>query len=237
MPHFPIKNEEIKESLIEINSNNENFFHITKVLRIKPNESIKFIDKEGFVYYSKVLEIKKNLLSAQIINKEKSTRSLKSPLSLVQCVLAPDGQNLLIANATQTGVKKIYPVISDNTCHKGKVEKWEKIALENFKQCERADNLTIEPIEKLIPTLEKFDKKQVLVFAEKEVNISLEQALNDINKTKEIFVVIGPEGGFSDNDFRYFVQNNYKLITLGSMIYKAPNAAVAAISNVVSRIE
>lgn len=237
MPHFPIKIEEIKEDLIEINSNNDNFFHITKVLRIKQGESIKFIDEQGFVYYSKVLEVSKNLLRAQIINKEKSPRALKTPLSLIQCVLAPDGQSLLIANATQTGVKKIYPVVSDNTSAKPKVDKWNKIAQENFKQCERADFVQIEPVNKLIPTLEKFDTKQVLVFAEKEVNISLDEAIKNIDKTQEIAVVIGPEGGFSNNEFEYFKNNNYKLITLGSMIYKAPNAVVAAISNVISRIE
>ena len=52
----------------------------------------------------------------------------------------------------------------------------------------------------------------------------------------EIIVVIGPEGVFSNNEFEYFKKENYKMISLGNMIYKAPNAVVAAISNIVSRL-
>ena len=58
-----------------------------------------------------------------------------------------------------------------------------------------------------------------------------------MDKNSEIAVVIGPEGGFSDSEFDYFISQNYKLATLGKMIYKAPNAVVAGISNIISRIE
>ena len=65
----------------------------------------------------------------------------------------------------------------------------------------------------------------------------MNKCTDDIDKNEEIAVVIGPEGGFSQNEFEYFISQNYKLITLGKMIYKAPNAAVVAISNIVSSIE
>lgn len=241
MPHFLVKKEEIKEDFIEL-INNENFFHIVKVLRAKVGETIKFIDENQVVYYSKITEISKKSLKAQIISKEKSTRILKTNICLVQSILASDAQNLLVANATQTGVREIYPVISDNTSVsknslKDKKEKWEKIALENFKQCERADLVKIADISSLKEALLNFKKENILVFAEREVNITLDEAIKDIDKNEKIAVLIGPEGGFSNNEFKYFTENKYKLISLGSMIYKAPNAVVAAVSNVVSRIE
>ena len=49
MPHFLIKKEEIKDSFIEL-FDNENLFHITKVLRYKKGEKIKFIDTDKNVY-------------------------------------------------------------------------------------------------------------------------------------------------------------------------------------------
>ena len=165
---------------------------------------------------------------------------MKYNLSLIQSVLAPDAQNLLIANATQTGVKNIYPVISDNIAAKNKIDKikkWQKIAYENFKQCERADIPTIYEVSKLKDILKKFKKENILIFSEKDVNISLNNSIKDIDKNSEIAVVIGPEGGFSNDEFEYFKEENYKLISLGSMIYKAPNAVVAGISNVISRLE
>ena len=241
MPHFLIKKEEIKTPFIEL-TDNENLFHILKVLRKKEGEKIKFIDENQVIYSCTIEKTSKNSLRALILKKEKSNRILPYDLVLVQSILANDAQNLAVANATQTGVKEIYPIISDNTSIKiknpqDKIDKWQKIAQENFKQCERADIPKIQPIQPLLEILSNFKKENILIFAEKYENSTLNTALNDIDKTSEIAIVIGPEGGFSENEFENFKKNNYKLITLGNMIYKAPNAITAAISNVISRLE
>ena len=241
MPHFLIKKEEKKDNFIEL-MDNENIFHLIKVLRVKNGQKIKFIDEDKNVYFCEIKEVLKNSLKAQILETKVSDRVLKNNICLVQSVVAQDAQNLLIANAVQTGVKKIYPVMSDNVSVsrnslKGKVEKWNKISLENFKQCERADMAEIEEIADLKDVLSQFKKENILIFAEKYENSTLNNCLCDVDKNDKIAIVIGPEGGFSQNEFEYFISQGYKLITLGKMIYKAPNAVVAAVSNIVSRIE
>ncbi|MBR3604794.1 MAG: RsmE family RNA methyltransferase [Candidatus Gastranaerophilales bacterium] len=241
MPHFLIKKEEKKDNFIEL-LDNENIFHLTKVLRVKIGQKIKFIDEDKNVYFCEIKEVLKNSLRAQILETKVSNRVLKNNICLIQSIVASDAQNLLIANAVQTGVKKIYPVISDNVSVslnslKGKVEKWNKISLENFKQCERADMATIEEIQNLKEALSQFKKENILIFAEKYENSTLNDCLSNVDKNDKIAIVIGPEGGFSQSEFEYFISQGYKLITLGKMIYKAPNAVVAAVSNVVSRME
>ena len=240
MPHFLIKKEEIKDNYIEL-SNNDGFFHLTKVLWVKIGENVKFIES-GNIFEAKIVEINKNNLKAEILKSYKSDRILNYNIVLIQSVLANDAQNLLIANATQTGVKAIYPVISDNvsvsqSSLKNKVEKWQKITHENFKQCERADIPTVAEISNLKDIILKFKKENVLIFAERNENCTLNNCLKDIIKDEPIAIVIGPEGGFSKDEFAFFMEENYKLITLGKMIYKAPNAVVAGISNIVSRLE
>ena len=241
MPHFLIKKENIKANYIEL-INDENFFHLIKSLRIKKGEHVKFIDENKTVFEAAIKEITKNSLKAEIINKFKSERYLKKDIILIQSVLMNDAQNLLVANAVQTGVKEIHPVISDNVSVsinslKNKVEKWTKIALENFKQCERADLPEIKEVAKLKDTISHYKKENVLIFAEKYENSTLNNCLKNVDFDSKIAIVIGPEGGFSEDEFNYFKENNYKLITLGNMIYKAPNAVIAAISNIISRIE
>ena len=148
---------------------------------------------------------------------------------------------MAIANAVQTGVKEIYPVLSDNVSQSlsalaNKSAKWEKIAQENFKQCERADMAIIQPIKKLKEALNEFKPENILVFAEKYANHDYNSALANIDKQEKIAVVVGPEGGFSQKEFDYFIEKNYKLISLGNMIYKAPNAITAGISNIITRL-
>lgn len=241
MPHFLIKKEELKGNFIELNDN-ENFFHLTKVLRVKIGEKIKFIDKNQNIYLAKIINITKNSIKAEIIETTQSERFLKTKLCLVQSILMSDAQNMAIANATQSGIKEIYPVFSDNVSAptdsiKNKIEKWKKIALENFKQCERADLPKIHEISNLKTVLENFKKENILIFAEKYENINLDESTKTIDKNKKIAIIIGPEGGFSGCEFDYFKKQNYKLISLGKMIYKAPNAITAAISNIITRIE
>jgi len=239
MPHFLINKNEIKSSFIELNTP-DIIAHIVSARRIKTGESIKFIDEEYNVYNCSVISADKKLLKAEILSQKKSNRILKYNLSLVQSILMSDAQNLLIANATQTGVKKIYPVISDNVSTKvdnKKIDKWQKIVYENFKQCERADMAIVQPIRQLKNAVDNFKKENILIFSEKDINISLNNAVKNIDKTSEIAIVIGPEGGFSDNEFEFFKNKNYNLISLGNMIYKAPNAVVAAVSNVISRLD
>ena len=241
MPHFLIKNEEINNDFIEL-KDNDNFIHITKALRAKIGEIIKFIDNNKTVYEAKIIEITKQKLSAQIIKQYKSLRTLDFDIVLIQSILANDAQNILIANATQTGASKIYPILTDNSSisasqTKNKVEKWQRIAYENFKQCERADIPTILEVTNLKESLKLFKKENIIIYAEKYENCSIDDALKDIKKDEPIAVVIGPEGGFSKQEFEYFKKENYKLVTLGRLIYKAPNAVVAGISNIISRLE
>ena len=241
MPHFLISKKQIENNIITLD-NDDNFFHLTKVLRIKAGENIKFIDSAGNVYYSKISKIDKKSLKAQIIKTEKSKRTIKDNVCLIQSVLMNDAQNLLIANATQTGEKEIYPVISDNTSAPynsliNKKEKWEKIAYENFKQCERADMPKIHPVIKLKEAINNFKKENIIIFAEKYSAISLQDAIKDIDKNEKIALVIGPEGGFSEEEFDYFKEENFKLVSLGSVIYKAPNAVVAGAHSTIYMLE
>ena len=65
----------------------------------------------------------------------------------------------------------------------------------------------------------------------------MDPVIKNMDKSEKIALVVGPEGGFSEEEFEYFKNNNYNLVSLGKMIYKAPNAITAGVSNVVSRVE
>ncbi len=246
MPHYLIKKDNIINGFVELSkeSGNDTFFHLTKVLRVKINQELDFIDSEKTLYETKIVSITKDKLISKIIKKSFCDRFLNYNICLIQSILMTDAQNLLISNATQSGVKEIYPVISDNTSVKKstvqneiKLEKWNKIALGAFEQCQRADIALIHPVMELKDALSKFKKENIIIFAECNQNCDIDESLIDVDKNSKIALVIGPEGGFSKDEFEYFKNQNYKLATLGKLIYKAPNAVVAAVSNIVSRLQ
>lgn len=237
MPHFLIKSSDIENNIIHV-KDGETLRHLVSALRIKTREVVKFIDENKINYKAEIINVSKKEVLAKIINSEPSTRELPYNIYLAQSILKTDGENLLISNASQLGIKGVYPFISEHCAVKNyvaklKAEKLQKIADEAFKQCERADLMQVYEIMPLSKILEKFKKENIIIFAEKYENTDILDAIKDINKNDDILVVTGPEGGFSEKEFEYFKTKGFKMATLGNLIFKAPNAVTAGVSNVI----
>ena len=241
MPHFLIKKENIKNNIIEI-SDKELLSHLCSALRIKNGEKIKFIDEFETVYLTEIKEISKKYLSGKIIKCEISKRKLNFNLCALISVLKPDGMHLAIENAVQLGASEIYTVYSDNCAVKkesvlNKADKWQKIGTESFKQCERADIPAVFDIMTFKEIFLKFKKENILIFAEKYDETNIKKACETIDKNEKILCVFGPEGGFSENEFNYFKSEKLKLVTLGNLILKAPNAVSTGLFGVIQNVE
>lgn len=241
MPHFPVLTSDIKENTVFI-KDADLVGHLSFSLRLKPGEKIKLIDENYCQHLALVESVSKKEIKAQITKSYKSERLLKHKLYLAQSILKSDAQNLLVSNAVQTGIKGIYPFISDNCTVKydiacKKIDKWQKISDETFKQCERADRAKIFAIENFCEIFKNFKHKNIVVLAEKNENTNVYDAVSDIDTESDILVVTGPEGGFSDREFDYFKEKKIKLASLGKLIYKAPNAVTAGISNIIFALD
>lgn len=236
MPHFFIDKNCIQNGFIYINDK-ETLAHLACALRLRPNEIVKFIDKNETVYKTKIETVSKNEIKGEILSSEKSERKLEIALCALICALKPDAMHLAIENATQLGAKEIYVAISDNCAVKKdavlkKAEKWQKIANESFKQCERADLPRVYEAASMGEIFKNFKKENIFIFAEKYENSTIKSALSTAGSKEKILAVFGPEGGFSENEFDYFKRENFKLITLGKLILKAPNAVTAGLFGV-----
>ena len=105
---------------------------------------------------------------------------------------------------------------------------------EASKQCERADIpicfdlTTIEEILKL-----KYVK--IIAFCERYTDLSLHEYCkqNPIKISDKLIVIIGPEGGFSQNEFEILKRNSIPMLTLGDLILKAETAVTVALGNII----
>ena len=166
MPHFPVNSNNIKEDILKIVCP-ETVHHLVNALRIKKGEIIKFIDERKIQYKAEIIDFSKKEVAAKILESETSKRELSYNIFLAQSILKQDGENLLISNAAQLGIKGVYPFISEYSTIKKDIaefkgEKWQRISDEAFKQCERADRMPVFEISPLPEILKKF--KKVLAF-------------------------------------------------------------------------
>lgn len=239
MPHFFINSKNISNGLVTIDDK-ENYQHIARSLRAKNGEKLRVIDENRIEYECIISNIDKNTIEAKIEKKYPSKNDLDYNLFLAQSPVKSEAQGLIIEKATELGVRGIYPIYTDY-CTLGKsiiekkIYKWQKIMAESSKQCERASipecfNLT--DLDTLLQT-KKFDK--VLAFCERNERFNLKNYLtkNPIKQGENILAIIGPEGGFSASEFKYFEENNIAMLTLGSLILKAETAVIVALGNIV----
>lgn len=240
MPHFLIKTDNIKEKQIIVDDK-DLYRHIIKVMRIKPGERLLFLDENGIQYECILKEIYPDSFIAEIQLMYKSNRKLPLNLYVAQSVLNSDAQISSIQKASELGVKGIIPLVTDNcsvkvSVIKSKIDKWQKIALESVKQCERADIPQVCDFLYLRDIIKKYN--QIIVFAEKysDKNFSEYIKNNPLNRDENILVIIGPEGGFSEKEFEFFKENNIPLITLGNLIYRADTALTAALTTVINGV-
>ena len=120
----------------------------------------------------------------------------------------------------------------------GKIEKWQKIADESCKQCERADRPQIfylENFEALRKHAQNYD--MVIACLERYTDASLKDVLRTNPKAEKILVIIGPEGGFEDKEIQFFKENNYYAATISNLIYRAETAAISALAGVIYEYE
>ena len=239
MPHFFINSENISNDFVTI-SDSENYRHIARSLRAKAGEKLLLIDENQIQYETLIKEINSHEIVCEIKKFYPSKRDLDFDLYLAQSPLRSESQLTIMEKAAELGVRAVFPIITENctlaeSVLNKKHEKWQKVMYEASKQCERAKIPVCHKPQKPEKVLDsqRFDK--ILVLAERSTEISLKNYLaqNPVKKGERVLVIIGPEGGFSQNEFEYFKSKKLPLITLGDLILKAETAVIITLGNII----
>lgn len=238
MPKFFVKNNQIENDKITIIGTDVN--HIANVLRLKINDQIKICNEETAQnYIAKITEINKEDVECKIVEKIVSNTEATVHITIFQGLPKADKMELIIQKCTELGVKEITPVQMkrcvtklDEKSSSKKIERWQKIAEVAAKQSGRDAICKINNvinIKNICNICQNYDI--VLVPYENEENISLKDVIKDLPQNiKKIGIVIGPEGGFEEQEIEILRQSNCKIVTLGERILRTETVAIAVSS-------
>lgn len=243
MPHFFIATKDVNKDRITV-SDKENFHHIAKVLRAKKGETLLLVDENQTQYKVLIESMDSHTITTKVVERLKSNHTLNLKLFLVQSVLKTDAQNLVVQKATELGVKGVIPFVSDNSVIKesvadSKIDKWQKIANEAVKQCERVDFPCVACRTSLEKILKDPEYAVKIACVERDQNTTLKACLKSLklNQDSKIAVIIGPEGGFSARELDLLSKSDIHRVSLGNLILRAETAVVCALSNVIYELE
>lgn len=216
----------------------EQSHHALSVLRLH-HETVRLVH-EGKAYYGDGYSEGK-LFSVDVLEEDTKVTELPYSLTLMMALIRREKMELVLQKATELGVTKIIPFESsrcvvhhsEEKSSKSK-ERWNSILVEASAQCKR------NRIPELSDTV-KF--KDLIKFKEASNYIAYENADMKGNEfgrdlpNDSISIVIGPEGGFSEEEVQQLLDAGFKLTSLGNRILRAETAAIYALSIASNHLE
>lgn len=207
--------------------------HICKVLRLKPQDTVSMTDGHGIDYTGCIDKVSVEYVEISILSEKKSLTESNLDLTLCTAMLKHNKMDEIIKQITQLGVTRWIPFyskrsipLSDQKKEKKQIERWQTIAKESLKQCRRSC---------LVEILQPMDLKQVLAFSKESAHKfafweASDQPLSGTVPEAEnkAVVLIGPEGGFEEDEVRLAVEAGFISYSLGPRILRAETAAVSA---------
>lgn len=214
--------------------------HIKKVLRLKKGQEIEICDGEGTdyrVYIDTIDDEKVNTIIEKIYPSRGET-NIK--ITLYQGLPKSLNMNIIIQKCTELGIHAIVPITSNRTIVKienpkvefKKLKRWQRIAYEAAKQSKRGRIPHIGKVRDIQSIWEELQDNDLNIIAyENENTKGLKQILNNHSTAiKKVGIIIGPEGGFEEQEIEKAKANGVLSITLGPRILRTETAGFAALT-------
>jgi 16S rRNA (uracil1498-N3)-methyltransferase len=231
MPRFPIARSQIKNEIATIIG--PNYRHIVNVLRLRPGSDITLFDQDGMEYDGEITEI--NRKEVKILIKGSRIWETESTLNitLLQGIPKGDKMDWIVEKSTELGVRTIIPVITGRSQvrYSHKVQRWQRIAVESIKQCGRVKAPDIlQPLTFIAAIKLSNNSELKLIFYEKAETTLINNMKNMSRHIDNITLLIGPEGGFSEEEVKLAIDEGFIPIGLGPRILRTETAGIVALS-------
>mgnify|MGYP001403530097 CR=1 FL=1 len=220
-------------SIVENSTNllsKEHTHYVANVMRLKRGSIINFFNIEG-EWESEIVFLDKERVEVKFLKKVKVKDSQKkNKIELAICLVKKNPMEIILQKATELGVSKIIPLISERTEVKElNYDRAKKIVIEATEQSNQLAPSEISEIIKLKDFLDSINESTKLLFA--DVNSSVNLKADDFKKSNSLCILIGPEGDFSPSEREKILKRaNTIPFSLSKNILRTETAAISAIT-------
>ena len=219
------------DSILENNTSllsKEHTHYIVNVMRLKRGSKLNFFNKNG-EWKSEIIFLNKDRVEVRFLEKIKEVNNL-SKTELAICLVKKNPMDTILQKATELGVSKIIPIVSERSEVKElNLDRAKKIVIEATEQSNQLVPPEIIDVIKLKDFLKTFDENSKILFA--DVNSKENLKAEDLKNVKSCSILIGPEGDFSTVERELILQNRaVKPFTLSRNILRSDTAVISAIS-------
>jgi 16S rRNA (uracil1498-N3)-methyltransferase len=236
----------IPGGLVELPS--ETASHLAKVLRARSGDELIMFNGDGREFNGAVEAVRGSRVSASVGDSRPVDRESPLAITLVQCVPRGDRMDFIVQKATELGVARIVPILSqrsvvrlDKTQAESKALHWRAVAVSACEQCGRNRLPTIEAVQPLLNYLGKSSPARGPRLVLEPESATSHAAAQDTSvgaagPIVDAEIAIGPEGGFASDELEAFRVAGFSQIGLGPRILRTETAAIAAVVWLQSRL-
>jgi 16S rRNA (uracil1498-N3)-methyltransferase len=209
--------------------------HMKNVLRLKTGEPVILFDGSGVEYEATIDSLSSERAVLSIHSKSKAKSSVPTRIIVAQSFLKEKKMDTLVRQLCELGMAKWVPFFSERSVSRpdkerlaGRINRWRKISIEALKQSRRTELPEINDVltyDEVLALADECDLK--IIFWENE---PIPFQVPEISKPdiETILLVLGPEGGFTEDEIRSAKAHDFVTGGLGPRILRAETAALAA---------
>jgi 16S rRNA (uracil1498-N3)-methyltransferase len=207
--------------------------HIMRVLRLRDGDLLTLFDGLGGEYAARIAALGKDSVQVDVQEHRAIERESALHLTLIQGISRGERMDWVVQKATELGVSRIVPLLTERSVvrlderqSERKLQHWRAITISACEQCGRNRVPTLDAPVALYEMLRAVDPESVRIL------LSPAGALRarDLARPSKIAMLIGPEGGLSDNEEEAAVKAGFERVQLGPRILRTETAAIAALT-------
>ncbi len=235
MRHFYVDPAAVTKPLVILKGSEAH--HIKNVLRLKREDPIKLIDGTGNEYEAVIKVLDTEKVELEIRHEFHPSATAGARILVAQAFLKEKKMDDLVRKLSELGMAGWVPFFSQRSIARpakdrlvGRTNRWKRIAAEAVKQCRRSDLLQIYEalsFKEVLQFSQTCDLK--IVFWENEtVPLNRDPGSKGQVPLKKIMLMLGPEGGFTEQEIELARQGGFAVAALGPRILRAETATLAA---------
>ncbi len=236
----------------KVNFTGDTFHHIFGVCRQEVGSKFEVITEQSKAYLVEAIEVTKKTAQALILE-ERAIPALPEPhIHIALSISRFPVMDAVMEKAVEMGVKSIQPFFSEFSFMRkeekisaNKTERWDKIVKSATQQSGRGDLMQIAPAISMSELLTKINQSErhLGLFAyegnsthsiKEYLEKAKEKALSELGQSpapfKNIWLIVGSEGGFSYQEVEDLKSRNLEPVTIGNQVLRVETACIALVS-------
>lgn len=235
MARFYVADPQVENGLLKIGGREGR--HLRSVLRLRSGDDLIVFDRAGREYEGTVVDEGTTSAVVRIRGIRPPEAESRVEIILAQSLLKGEKMDFLVQKATEIGVKAIAPFFSSRSVpllggakRTERHHRWERIAVEACKQCGRRVVPEIEPLKDFEEMLDSPSPASLRLILWEGGGKALKEVIECSRERKEIFFIVGPEGGLSQEEVKLAEHKGFAPVKLRGRILRSETASLCLLS-------